>query len=527
LRPAREDLVVGFERFLGIPANDGDRRQAKPALRALRLRIGACAVGILRTAQVSEMHSNEAERVPRLGVACAPPHRFFESQARRLGLSPARAAQPPFARTLGRGRRADCSLVVCIECLVVTMRQFERVTEFDVRRGITFGDAMRKLDDLGARRGDVARHSQNANEQPAGSDVARLLAQSRAQKGHRLGFAVLAYESPRAHCRIGSSAPAANAGEESKQKHGMPRHESSEEIRSMAQLDEVKTIGILGAGQMGGGIAQVAASSGLSVILADASLEIANQGKAKIASTLEKQVEKGKMTSDASATLLVRIKPAASVDDFRGCDFVVEAATENVDLKLALFRRCDAVLAPGKWLASNTSSISLTKLAAATSRPDRVIGMHFMNPPPLMKLVEIVRAVQTSDETYRLARSLAEKMGKTTTTSRDSPGFLVNRILIPMLCEACFALAEGAGSAEDIDAGAVLGLNHPMGPLALSDLIGLDTVLAIADVLHREMGDDKYRAPTLLRNLVAAGYCGRKSGRGFYVYDESGKRKPS
>jgi 3-hydroxybutyryl-CoA dehydrogenase len=181
-------------------------------------------------------------------------------------------------------------------------------------------------------------------------------------------------------------------------------------------------------------------------------------------------------------------------------------------------------MAPGKWLASNTSSISLTKRAAATTRPDRVIGMHFMNPPPLMKLVEIVRAVQTSHETYNLTVLLAEKMGKTTTTSRDAPGFLVNRILIPMLCEACFALQEGVGSPEDIDQGARLGLNHPMGPFELSDLIGLDTVLAIAEVLHRDIGDDKYRAPTLLRNLVAAGWLGKKSGKGFYVYDDKGNK---
>jgi 3-hydroxybutyryl-CoA dehydrogenase len=292
----------------------------------------------------------------------------------------------------------------------------------------------------------------------------------------------------------------------------------------MAHLDEVKTIGILGAGQMGGGIAQVAASSGLEVIVADTSLDLAERGKSKIAAALSRQVEKQKMTPEARAALLARITAAASADEIGRCDFVIEAATENVDLKLALLRKYDAVLAPGKWLASNTSSISLTKLAAATSRPDRVIGMHFMNPPPLMKLVEIVRAVQTSDETYALACALAGKMGKTTTTSRDAPGFLVNRILVPMLCEACFALQEGVGSPEDIDTGAKLGLNHPMGPLELSDLIGLDTVLAIADVLHREIGDDKYRAPTLLRNLVAAGYCGRKTGRGFYVYDAKGNR---
>jgi 3-hydroxybutyryl-CoA dehydrogenase len=292
----------------------------------------------------------------------------------------------------------------------------------------------------------------------------------------------------------------------------------------MAQLEELRTIGILGAGQMGGGIAQVAAACGLDVVLVDASLELATAGKKKVASIVSKQVEKQKMTADAATALLARITPATGAEDFRRCDFVIEAVAEDVALKLALFRKCDAALPPGKWLASNTSSISLTKLAAATSRPDRVIGMHFMNPPPVMRLVEIVRAVQTSDETHALTRALAEKMGKTTTTSRDVPGFLVNRILIPMLCEACFTLAEGVGTPEDIDTGAKLGLNHPMGPLELSDLIGLDTVLAIADVMHREIGDDKYRAPTLLRNLVAAGHCGRKSGRGFYVYDDQGRR---
>jgi 3-hydroxybutyryl-CoA dehydrogenase len=292
----------------------------------------------------------------------------------------------------------------------------------------------------------------------------------------------------------------------------------------MAHLGEIRTIGILGAGQMGGGIAQVAAASGFAVVLVDATLDLADKGKQKIAGILGKQVEKGKMTADARTELLSRIDPAAGPDDFRRCDFVIEAATESLELKLALLRKCDAALPAGKWLASNTSSISLTKLAAATSRPDRVVGMHFMNPPPLMKLVEIVRAVQTSDETYTLTVQLAERMGKTTTTSRDAPGFLVNRILIPMLCEACFALQEGVGSVDDIDTGAKLGLNHPMGPLELSDLIGLDTVLAIADVLHHETGDDKYRAPTLLRNLVAAGWLGRKTRRGFYVYDERGTR---
>ena len=292
----------------------------------------------------------------------------------------------------------------------------------------------------------------------------------------------------------------------------------------MSLVADIKTIGILGAGQMGGGIAQVAAQAGFAVRLADASLELAERGRAKIAAMLSRQVEKGKLTAEARDQLCARIVPIAGPAGFHECDLVIEAATENVDLKISLLVQCDAAMRPGAYLASNTSSISLTRLAAATKRPDRVIGMHFMNPPPLMKLVEIVRAVQTSDDTYAQVKALAEKMGKTVTTSRDAPGFLVNRILIPMLCEACFALQEGIGTAEDIDTGAKLGLNHPMGPLELADLIGLDTTLAIADVLHRDFGDAKYRAPTLLRNLVAAGWFGRKTGRGFYEYDEKGQK---
>jgi len=289
-------------------------------------------------------------------------------------------------------------------------------------------------------------------------------------------------------------------------------------------MADIRTIGVLGAGQMGGGIAQVAATAGLDVRLADATIELAQKGRAKIDAILGKQVEKGKMEAAAKDAIVGRIAPIGSIADFTGCDLVVEAATENVDLKLALFRRCDEALGPHALLASNTSSISLTRLASVTSRPARVIGMHFMNPPPLMKLVEIVRAVQTSDETYEAIKALAEKMGKTCVTSKDAPGFLVNRMLIPMLVEACFVLQEGLGTPEDIDAGAKLGLNHPMGPLELSDLIGLDTVLFIAEVLHRDLGDSKYRAPTLLRNLVAAGWHGKKSGRGFYAYDAKGQR---
>jgi 3-hydroxybutyryl-CoA dehydrogenase len=286
----------------------------------------------------------------------------------------------------------------------------------------------------------------------------------------------------------------------------------------------IKTVGVLGAGQMGGGIAQVAAQSGYHVMLADASLEHAKKGLSRIDFILQKQVDKGKVSADMKAAIIGRIDPVASASDFGDCELVIEAATENVDLKTKLFRQCDEAMKPGAILASNTSSISITKLAGSVKRPDKVIGMHFMNPPPLMKLIELVRGVQTSTETYETIKATAQAMGKTVIASKDVPGFIVNRMLIPMLGEACFALQEGLGTPEDIDTGAKLGLNHPMGPLELADLIGLDTMLFIAEVLHRELGDDKYRAPTLLKNLVAAGWYGKKTGRGFYIYDDKGNK---
>jgi len=292
------------------------------------------------------------------------------------------------------------------------------------------------------------------------------------------------------------------------------------------ELDEkfeaIRVIGVLGAGQMGSGIAQVAAGAGYDVRLSDQTIELATAGKNRVGSVLTKQVEKGKISADVRDSLLSHITPVTSPAGFATCDLFIEAATENFELKVKLLKECDAALPPHAILSSNTSSISLTKLAAATSRPSRVVGMHFMNPPPLMKLIEIVRGVQTSNETHELVSRVATKMGKTVITSKDMPGFLVNRILIPLINEACFALQEGLGTAEDIDTGAKLGLNHPMGPFELADLIGLDTCLFIAETFHREFGDDKYRPSTLLRNLVAAGWYGRKSGRGFYVYDDKG-----
>jgi 3-hydroxybutyryl-CoA dehydrogenase len=286
----------------------------------------------------------------------------------------------------------------------------------------------------------------------------------------------------------------------------------------------IQRAGVIGAGQMGRGIAQVASAAGLEVVLCDATLALAQAGKDQIAGSLGKLVDKGKLTAEARQGLLDRITPAENLSALSRAEFAIEAATENVEIKLGLFRTADQHLAPGAILASNTSSISITRLAAATSRPDRVIGMHFMNPVPLMKLVEIVRGVQTSGETFSATRDLAIRLGKTVITSNDHPGFLVNRMLVPFLNEACFALQEGVGTPEDIDTGARLGLNHPMGPLELADLIGLDTLLAIAEVLHREIGDSKYRPATLLRNLVAAGWYGKKTGRGFYLYDDKGQK---
>ena len=288
---------------------------------------------------------------------------------------------------------------------------------------------------------------------------------------------------------------------------------------------DVKRVGVIGAGQMGQGIAQVAAQAGLDVVVVDAAIDFAQAGVGKIKKTLDRLVEKGKLDAAARDQVLARLKAGGRHQDVAECDVVIEAAPEKEELKVAIFKSLGEVCKDDAILASNTSSISITKIAAASGRPDRVIGMHFMNPVPLMKLVEIVRGLPTSDQTAQTVTELAKRFGKTTIGARDIPGFIVNRMLIPLLNEACYGLYEGLGTATDIDTGVKLGLNHPMGPLELADLIGLDTCLAIAEVLHRELGDDKYRPCPLLRQYVAAGWLGKKVGRGFYEYDPMGQKK--
>ena len=283
--------------------------------------------------------------------------------------------------------------------------------------------------------------------------------------------------------------------------------------------ESIHEIAVLGAGQMGAGIAQVAAQSGLDVLLVDRSKEIAEQGKSKIQVALKKQVEKGKVSQSEVDKILLSIRTGSGIQDLNQATLVIEAVTESPELKFKIFKQLDEACKKECVLATNTSSISITQIAAQTQRPEKVGGIHFMNPVPLMKLVEGIRGLQTSDETFRLIRQVSEKMGKTFVEVKDIPGFVVNRILMPMINEAVTTLYEGIASVEDIDTAMKLGTNQPMGPLQLADFIGLDTCLAIMQVLHEGFGDSKYRPSPLLKQYVAAGWLGKKSGRGFYRYD--------
>jgi 3-hydroxybutyryl-CoA dehydrogenase len=280
----------------------------------------------------------------------------------------------------------------------------------------------------------------------------------------------------------------------------------------------IEIVGVLGGGQMGAGIAQVAATAGLKVLLADADRARAEAAIAGIAKRLGRDVEKGKLSTAEAEAIVGRLAAVDGISGFAEADLVVEAVSENEALKLSLFKQLDAACKPSAILASNTSSIPITRIAAATGRPAQVIGMHFMNPVPVMKLVEVIRGLATDEPTYAATVALAEKLGKVTVTARDMPGFIINRVLMPMINEAVYALYEGIGTAADIDTGMKLGTNQPLGPLTLADFIGLDTCLAIMEVLHQGNADSKYRPCPLLRQYVDAGWLGRKSGRGFHTY---------
>jgi 3-hydroxybutyryl-CoA dehydrogenase len=281
---------------------------------------------------------------------------------------------------------------------------------------------------------------------------------------------------------------------------------------------EIKTIGVIGAGTMGSGIAQVAAEAGFEVIMRDIEDNFVHRGMSNINKNLGRAVDKGKRTKEEAEEIVGRVRGTTNLEDLKAADLVIEAVIENMDMKKELYGELDRVCGPDTVIASNTSGLSITEMASATKRPDKVVGMHFFNPVPVMKLVEVIMGTSTSKETFQLIMDITRKMGKEPIAVNEAPLFVVNRILVPMINEAAFVLMEGVAGLEDIDKGMMLGANHPIGPLALADLVGLDVLLAVQDTLYKETGDSKYRACPLIRKMVRAGHLGRKSGKGFYSY---------
>ncbi|GEN32213.1 3-hydroxybutyryl-CoA dehydrogenase [Cerasibacillus quisquiliarum] len=282
---------------------------------------------------------------------------------------------------------------------------------------------------------------------------------------------------------------------------------------------EIKKVMVVGAGQMGSGIAQVCAQSGYDVLLNDMNKEALEKGMNRIEKLLSRSVEKERITEEDKEATMNRLTPSSDLNDAKDCDIVIEAVIEDMDVKQSVFQQLDKIAPPHAILASNTSSLPITEICAVTERPEKVIGMHFMNPVPVMKLVEVIRGLQTSDETFKAVEEMSKKLNKTSVEVNDFPGFVANRVLMPMINEAIYTVYEGVASVEDVDTVMKLGMNHPMGPLTLADFIGLDTCLYIMEVLHEGLGDSKYRPCPLLRKYVSAGWLGRKSGRGFYTYE--------